>query len=102
MVSSARSGVPLVSTDPTASTNGLVAGEFSDRDVGPLLPADTTTTTPLRHAASTAWASGSLRYGTSLSTPNERLATRMFRPWRFRLRTTQSRPSRMLATLVLP
>src|SRR5205085_7181801 len=58
-VSSRLVAVPLVSSAPTATTYGSVAGLSSDGWLLPLLPPATTTTMPARHAFSTAAASGS-------------------------------------------
>ena len=80
--------VPLVSMAPTAITYGSMAG--SDSRLPPLLPAETTTTIPLRQATSAAYASGSSTYDWRESVPKDRLSTRMFRPGSWACWTTQS------------
>jgi hypothetical protein len=60
MVSSASLAVEWVSSAPTASTYGSLAGSVSRwLTAFPPLPAETTTTIPARQATSTANASGS-------------------------------------------
>jgi hypothetical protein len=54
MTSSLGSFVPLVSSAPTAMTNGSYAGLFSRFEPKFEFPAETTTTMPLRHATSAA------------------------------------------------
>ena len=70
--------VPLVSSAPTAITNGSIAGSVS-RFPG-VLPELTTTTIPLRQATSAAYASGSTVYVCSESVPKDRFSTRMLKP----------------------
>ena len=58
------SSLPRWSEEPTAMTYGSAAGMVSGSTPdSPSLPAATTTTTPACQALSTAWASGSSRYG---------------------------------------
>src|SRR6185503_1824118 len=52
-------GVLLSVSAPTVITYGTLPGTFTVIGSGPSLPADTTTTMPARHAAITAWFSGS-------------------------------------------
>src|SRR5205814_1549094 len=52
--SSFFNGVPFVSAAPTAITYGSSAGSFSVSEPYPELPAETTTTMPLRQATSAA------------------------------------------------
>src|SRR5207302_902098 len=79
-VSSAGLTVPLVSAAPTLTTKGSMAGVVSVGLTLPVLPAETTTTMPAFHAASTPTASGSLAYPAEPSAPKDRLITRMFMP----------------------
>ena len=99
-VSSVVLNVLFVSSAPTAIRYGSMAG--STRRVPPLLPAETTTTIPLRQATSAAYASGSSTYDWVESVPNERLSTRMLRPGSWACCTTQSMPAMTCETSLRP
>src|SRR3954469_14143015 len=77
MLSSVSEPVPLSSKAPTVMTSGSSAGLRIFPDVGPALPAATTTTTPSRHRRSTAKLSGSTFGSWVDGTPQERFRTRM-------------------------
>src|SRR5213594_1821713 len=77
IVSSRGLIVPLSSVAPTVIAYGSMPGLATVSRPGPLFPAATTTTSPRRHAISTAADIGSVRYDVGVGAPNERLMTRM-------------------------
>src|SRR5207302_11189856 len=76
-VSTRGLAVPRSSAAPTVITYGSMPGEATVSRAGPVFPAVATTTSPRRHAISTAADSGSVRYDVGVGAPNERLMTRM-------------------------
>src|SRR5205807_5272338 len=99
-LSSAGEAVPWSSRAPTVMTRGSSPGLMIVPLKGPALPAETTTTTPARQAASTAWSRGLSTVEVVGMVPRDRLSTLM--PSRARLATTQSMPAMTVAMSVTP
>ena len=78
-VSSCVVRVSCVSVAPTVITNGSFAGAY-EVVPGPLLPADTTTTTPSRQSRSTTASIAFVRYELGVVSVSERLTTSMCLP----------------------